>query len=74
MNEMAQTAMQARALDGRNWTIHRNSRGWPCWYQRWLEAWWIITGQWSLHRAWQDGVNIGTQMEYHRTVIMGGGR
>ena len=42
--------------DPRNFKIHRNRRGWPRWYQRYLEAWWIIRGTWSLHRAWQDGV------------------
>lgn len=58
--------------DPRKWTIHRNRRGWPRWYQRWLEAWWIITGKWSLHRAWQDGLTHGSAVEYHRTVVMGG--
>jgi len=55
--------------DPRPWTIHRNRRGWPCWYQRWREAWWIITGKWSLHHAWQCGHIHGTRMEYQRTVV-----
>lgn len=54
--------------DPRKWTIHRNRRGWPRWYQRWLEAWWIITGKWSLHRAWQDGKDLGGRMEYERLI------
>ena len=58
--------------DPRPWTIHRNRRGWPTWYQRWLEAYWIVTGSWSLHRAWQCGHDHGTAMEYKRTVVMGG--
>lgn len=64
---------QYKETDPRNWTIHRNRKGWPTWYQRYLEAYWIITGKWSLHKAWQDGVQHGTKMEYHRTVIMKGG-
>ncbi len=56
----------------RKWKIYRNRRGWPTWYQRWLEAWWILTGQWSLHRAWQDGLDHGTAMGYKRTVVNGG--
>jgi len=62
----------AADVDPRKFTIYRNKRGWPIWYQRWVEAWWIVTGKWSLHRAWQEGKDHGTQMEYHRTVIMGG--
>jgi len=58
--------------DPRRWTIHRNKRGSPKWYQRCLEAWWILTGRWSLHRAWQDGITHGSAMEYQRTVINGG--
>ncbi len=49
--------------DPRQWTIHRNRRGRPRWYQRWLEAWWIVRGTWSLHRAWQDGLNHGSQWQ-----------
>ena len=54
--------------DPRKWTIHRNQRGWPRWYQRWLEVWWIVIGKWSLHRAWQDGKDYGAQMEYQRII------
>ena len=52
--------------------IHRNRRGWPRWYQPILEAWWVLIGRWSLHRAWQAGIHHGTEMEYRRTVINGG--
>jgi hypothetical protein len=58
--------------DPRPWVIHRNKKGWPRWYQRWLEAWWIVTGKQSLHRAWQAGLDHGSAMEYCRTVIHGG--
>lgn len=58
--------------DPRPWKIHRRERGRICWYQRWLEAWWIVTGRWSLHRAWQHGLDHGVRMEYHRTVVRGG--
>lgn len=63
---------QAQVADPRGWTIHRNRRGWPRWYQRWLEAWWILTGRWSLHSAWQDGITHGSRMEYERIIINGG--
>jgi len=49
--------------------IYRDRRGWPRWWQRYVEAWWIVTGRWSLHRAWQAGHDHGTAMEYQRTVV-----
>jgi hypothetical protein len=58
--------------DQRPWTIHRNRRGWPRWYQRWVEAWWVVTGKWSLHRAWQAGKDLGAREEYQRVVVNGG--
>lgn len=61
---------QAHEPDPRRWVTHRNRSGWPCWYQRWLEAWWIVIGKWSLHRAWQDGLDHGAKMEYQRTAPM----
>jgi len=48
------------------------------WYQgdnrqsRWIEAWWIITGKWSLNRVWRDGVGLGISMEYHERVLRPG--
>lgn len=70
------TAMEweaRRAMDEpRPFKIYRDKRGKPLWYQRYLEAWWIVRGGWSLHRAWQVGHDHGTRMEYHRTVVMGG--
>jgi len=35
--------------------IWRNRRGWPTIWQNVREAWWCLTGKWSLHRAWQRG-------------------
>jgi hypothetical protein len=64
--------MQVREDDPRRWTIYRNRRGSPRWFQRWLEVWWIATGKWSLHRAWQDGMTYGAQEEYRRMGINGG--
>lgn len=58
--------------DPRPFKIYRDRRGWPRWYQPWLEAWWIVTGRMSLHRAWQAGMDYGTAQEYRRTVVMGG--
>jgi len=60
-------------MENRSWKIHRGPRGQIRWYQRWFEAWWIITGKWSLHRAWQQGHDNGTASEYRRIVINGGG-
>lgn len=54
--------------DPRLFKIYRNKRGWPAWYQRWLEAWWIITGSYSLHKAWQEGYAHGTSREYERII------
>lgn len=58
--------------DARPWKIHRDKKGKPRWFQRWLEAYWVVTGKWSLHRAWQRGCEYGTACEYRRTVINGG--
>ena len=63
---------QATYNDPRPWIIHRNRYGWPTWYQRWLEAWWIITGRWSLHAAWQIGKDQGGRDEYTRIMVNGG--
>ena len=52
--------------------VYRNRRGWPCWYQRFVEAGLIIVGSWSLHRAYQKGLDDGSAKEYQRTVVMGG--
>lgn len=54
--------------DPRPFKIYRNKRGWATWYQRWLEAWWTITGKWSLHKAWQAGHDHGTRFEYERII------
>ena len=45
-------------------------RGYPVWWHRWLEAWWIITGKWSLHRAWQAGKDRGHLDEMMRTAVL----
>jgi len=54
--------------DNRNWTIFRNRRGWPRWYQRFYEAFLIVAGRHSLHRAWQLGVDQGSRLEYRRLI------
>jgi len=38
------------------------------WYQKIIEAWWILTGKWSLHRAWQDGLDYGISKTVHKVV------
>ena len=58
--------------DPRPFKIYRDRRGWPRWYQRFVEAWWVLTGTHNLHTAWQAGHNHGTNMEYQRTVVNGG--
>ncbi len=40
--------------------------------QRVREAWWILTGKHSLHRAWQIGHDQGIAHEYQRVVVNGG--
>lgn len=60
------------AEDPRDWTIYRGRRGQPRWFQRWYEAWLIVRGAHSLHRAYQIGLDHGTRCEYYRTVVMGG--
>lgn len=50
------------------WPIYRDRRGYVRWYQRALEAWWIITGRWSLFSAFEAGVLRGTAREYHRLI------
>lgn len=67
-----QDTIVAKAADPRPFTIYRDKRGKPRWFQPYLEALWIIQGKWSLHRAWQAGHNHGAAMEYQRTVINGG--
>jgi hypothetical protein len=32
------------------------------------ECYWVLTGKWSLHRAWQAGLDEGTRSEYHRLI------
>lgn len=49
-------------------TIHRDKRGWPKWYQKFIEAFSILTGRWSLHRAWQNGFDDGVKHEYVRVI------
>jgi len=67
MNDEMQDYIWGRK-DPRSFKIYRGRRGWPAWYQRFLEAWWIVRGKWSLHRAWQEGYDHGTRMEYHRVI------
>lgn len=70
---MEWNAKRLHAIDDqRPFKIYRDKRGKPMWYQRYLEAWWIVRGGSSLHRAWQAGHDHGTHMEYYRTVVMGG--
>lgn len=74
MSEVKLTAAQRESLSKHpgGFRIYRNSRGWPVWWQRFAEAWWILTGQWSLHRAWQEGSFQGHSQEYQRIVVNGG--
>lgn len=60
--------LQRKEDDPRKFKIYRNQRGSPRWYQRWIEAWWIVTGSWSLHRAWQNGMDYGQRIEWTRII------
>ena len=62
---------QCSEPDPRPFPIYRNSRGWPAWHQRWREAWWIVTGQHTLHKIWQAGYDHGSIMEIRRTLAGG---
>jgi hypothetical protein len=57
-----------RGMGGPEWRMKLNRRGGPVWWHRWLEAWWIVTGKWSLHRAWQAGKDKGHTDEIQRTL------
>jgi len=62
------TAQQERVRDPRPFTIYRNRRGAPRWYQTIVEAWWILTRRHSLHSAWQAGLDEGHRSEYTRLI------
>jgi len=49
------------------------ARAWPSIKQRVREAYWCLTGEWSLHRAYQRGLDDGTRHEFTRIMINGGG-
>jgi hypothetical protein len=48
------------------WWRQMSPGGWPeyrrlssaefAWFQRFFEAWWVFTGQWSLRRAYMAGM------------------
>lgn len=63
---------QAAYDDPRPFKIYRDRRGSPAWFQRPLEAWWVLTGRWSLHRAWQAGKDRGSTDEWTRIMRNGG--
>ena len=48
--------------------IYRNKTGWPKWYQPLVECYWILTGKWSLHKAWQKGLDRGRKQEHIRII------
>lgn len=50
----------------------RHPGGWPRKHSRLREAWWVLTGQHSLHMAWQAGLHEGSRSEYQRVVVNGG--
>lgn len=58
----------ADRYDNRDWTIFRNRRGAPRWFQGLYEAWLILARRHSLHRAWQRGLEQGSRMEYERLI------
>ena len=51
--------------DNRNWL---NSWPYNSWKQRLYEAAGIIRGRFSLHRAYQLGLDRGAASEYHRLI------
>ena len=63
---------QQAFYSGFPWTIHRNKSGWPRWWQRFYEAWLVVTGKYSFWHAWDHGQHVGAMNEYRRIVIHGG--
>lgn len=51
-----------------NWPRYPMMTRWQRARQRVREAWWILTGRHSLHRAWQFGHDQGIQFEYRRLI------
>ena len=60
-------ATQGQVEDNRNWRIFYPYRFWGM-KQRIYEAWLILSGSHSLHRAWQLGLQFGSSMEYRRLI------
>lgn len=58
--------------DGFPWKIHRNHRGWPRWWQRFHEAWLVLSGRYTFWHAWHDGKHEGSRSEYQRIIGNGG--
>lgn len=40
------------------------------WRYRLTEAWWVLTGRWSLDRAWQNGFEQGRAGRLARVLEM----
>lgn len=51
--------------------IKRGINGWPLFSHQVREAWWILTGKWSLHRAWQKGYDDHASAEFGRQIATG---
>jgi hypothetical protein len=54
------------------WKIHRDGRGRMRWWQRWYEAWLVLTGSYTFWHAWDHGKSRGAMQEYDRVVNNGG--
>lgn len=66
------------APNGRQHIETTHSGGWPRifpydgWRARLAESWWVLTGRFTLHRAWQSGYDQHTRDESARRA--NGGR
>lgn len=54
------------------WKIHRDGLGRVRWWQRWYEAWLVLTGSYTFWHAWDHGRHRGGMDEYQRVVVNGG--
>lgn len=54
------------------WHIHRGAFGKPKWWQRWYEAWLVVTGRYTFWHAYDHGKHQGQIEEYRRIVVNGG--
>lgn len=51
------------------WPRYPMRTKWDRFKQRIREAWWVLTDQHNLHKAWQAGYDRGRNDEYKRLIV-----